>query len=337
MRAVVFERYGQPDVLRLEDIEPPVPNDDEVRIKVHAATVSRTDCALRGGEPFISRFVTGVLRPKRKVLGSDLAGEIEAVGATVTGFELGDHVFGINPWKFGTHAEFVCVRANGPLAHMPTGMTFEEAAAVCDGAILALNALRPANLQQGQVILIYGASGSIGTAGVQLARYFGANVTAVSNSKNIELVRSLGADEVIDYSQEDFTENGQTYDAILDAVGNLSFRRCRGSLKRGGVYLATDGLQNLFLSVWTRTGDKRARFSIPPRFTKNDVSFLKQLIEAGGYRAVIDRRYPLEQVIEATRYVETKQKTGNVVLTISRDSGPSARPSGSARSSTTSL
>ena len=326
MRAVVFERYGPPDVLRLEDIEAPVPKDDEVRIKVHATTVSRTDCALRGGEPFISRFVTGVLRPKRKVLGSDLAGEVEAVGATVTGFNVGDHVFGINPWKFGAHAELVCVRANGPLAHMPTGMTFEDAAAVCDGAILTLNALRPANLQQGQVILIYGASGSIGTSGVQLARYFGANVAAVSNTKDIELVRSLGADEVIDYTQEDFTENGQTYDAILDAVGNLSFSHCRGSLKRGGVYLATDGLQNLFLSVWTRTADKRASFSIPPRFTKNDVLFLKQLIEAGGYRAVIDRRYSLEQVVEATRYVETKQKTGNVVLTISGDTGASAGP-----------
>jgi NADPH:quinone reductase-like Zn-dependent oxidoreductase len=330
MRAVVFERYGPPDVLRLEDIERPVPKDDEVRVKVHATTVSRTDCALRGGEPFISRFVTGVRRPKRKVLGSDLAGEVEAVGATVTEFELGDRVFGINPWKFGAHAEFICVRANGPLAHMPTGVTFEEAAAVCDGAILALNALRPANLQRGQVILIYGASGSIGTAGVQLARNFGANVTAVSSTKNIELVRSLGAGEVIDYTQEDFSKNGQTYDAILDAVGNLSFNRCRGSLKRGGVYLATDGLQNLFLSVWTRIGDKRVRFSIPPRFTKKDVLFLKQLIEAGGFRAVIDRRYPLEQVVEATRYVETKQKTGNVVLTVSGDTGTSAGPSGSA-------
>ena len=321
MRAVVFDKYGPPDVLRLEDVERPVPKDDEVRVGVHATTVSRTDCALRGGEPFISRFVTGLRRPKRRILGSDLAGEVDAVGATVTEFEVGDRVFGINPWKFGAHAEFICMRASGALARMPAGVSFEEAAAVCDGAILALNALRPADLQKGQVILIYGASGSIGTAGVQLARYSGANVTAVCGTKDVELVRSLGADEVIDYTQEDFTKNGQTYEAILDAVGNLPFSRCRGSLKRGGAYLATDGLQNLFLSVWTRTGDKKVRFPIPPRFTKKDVVFLKELIEAGGYRAVIDRRYPLEQVVEATRYVETKQKTGNVVLAVSRDGG----------------
>jgi len=322
VRAVVHDRYGSPDVLRLEEVERPTPTDDEVRVRIHATTVSRTDCALRGAEPFVSRFVTGLRRPKRKILGSDLAGEVEAVGATVTEFEVGDHVFGINPWKFGAHAEFICMRANAALARMPASTTFEEAAAVCDGAILALNALRPADVRKGQRILIYGASGSIGTAGVQLASHFGADVTAVCNTKNVELVRSLGAGEVTDYTHEDFTKNGQTYDAILDAVGNLSFRRCRGSLKRGGVYLATDGLQNLFLAVWTaRIGDKRVRFSIPPRFTKKDVVFLRELIEAGEYRAVIDRSYPLEQVVEATRYVETKQKTGNVVLTVSRDMG----------------
>jgi NADPH:quinone reductase-like Zn-dependent oxidoreductase len=320
VRAVVHDRYGSPDVLRLEDVERPTPKDDEVRVRIHATTVSRTDTALREGKPFASRFVTGLRRPKRKILGSDLAGEVEAVGATVTEFEVGDHVFGIKPWKFGAHAEFICMRASAALARMPAGMTFEEAAAVCDGAILALNALRPADLRKGQRILIYGASGSIGTAGVQLARYFGADVSGVCNTKNVELVRSLGADEVIDHTQEDFTTSGRTYDAILDAVGNLSFRRCGGSLKRGGVYLATDGLQNLFLAVWTaRIGDKRVRFSIPPRFTKKDVVFLKELIEAGKYRVVIDRSYPLEQVVEATRYVETKQKTGNVVLTVSRD------------------
>ncbi|HEY8675707.1 MAG TPA: NAD(P)-dependent alcohol dehydrogenase [Candidatus Dormibacteraeota bacterium] len=322
MRAVVHDRYGPPEVLRLEDVERPVPKDDEVLVRIHATTVSRTDCALRGAEPLISRFVTGLLRPKRKILGSDLAGEVEAVGAAVTEFEIGDHVFGINPWKFGAHAEFICMRANASLAHMPAGMTFEEAAAVCDGAILALNALRPADLRKGQQILIYGASGSIGTAGVQLARYFGADVTAVCNTKNFELVRSLGADEVIDHTQEDFTNNGRTYDVIFDAVGKHSFKRCRSSLKRGGIYVATDHLHNVVLALWTaRFGDKRVLFPIPPRFTKNDAMFLKELIEAGKYRAVIDRSYPLEQVVEATRYVETKQKTGNVVLTLSRDGG----------------
>ena len=203
---------------------------------------------------------------------------------------------------------------------MPAGMSFDEAAAVCDGAILALNALRPANLRSGQRILVYGASGSIGTAGVQLARSFGADVTAVCETKHFELLRSLGAHEVIDYTQDDFTKNGQTYDVIFDSVGKQSFRRCRDSLKRGGFYVATDHLHNLVLAMWTaRIGDKRVLFPLPPRFTKEDVVFLKDLIDAGKYRAVIDRRYPLEQVVEATRYVETKQKTGNVVLTISHE------------------
>ena len=198
-------------------------------------------------------------------------------------------------------------------------MSFEDAAAVCDGAILALNCLRPADLQNGQRILIYGASGSIGTAGVQLARHFGADVTAVCNTKNVELARSLGADEVIDYTQEDFTQNGRSYDADSGRRRQPCVRRCRGSLKRGGVYLATDGLWNLVLTLWTtRVGDKRVRFSIPPRFNKEDVVLLRELIEAGKYRAVIDRRYPLEQVVEANRYVETRHKTGNVVLTVDR-------------------
>jgi NADPH:quinone reductase-like Zn-dependent oxidoreductase len=199
-------------------------------------------------------------------------------------------------------------------------MSFEEAAAVCDGVILALMGLRPANLRKGKSILVYGASGSIGTAGVQLARFFDADVTAVCNTKNVELVRSLGANEVIDYTQEDFTTNGQTYDVILDAVGKHSFRRCKGSLKPGGSYVATDRLQNLILAVWTsRIGDRRVLFPIPPRYRKNDVVFLKGLIEAGKYRAVIDRCYPLEDIVDATKYVETQQKTGNVVLTVDGD------------------
>ena len=327
MRAVVYDRYGPPDVLRLEEVERPVPKADEVLIKIHATTVNRSDCAVRAAKPFISRFVTGLRRPRRNILGSELAGEVEGVGASVSEFRVGDHVYGVNPWNFGAHAEFICMQETAPLALKPTGMTFQQAAAVCDGAILALSCLRPAaealtwlrpaDLRKGQRILIYGASGSIGTAGVQLARYFDARVTAVCNTKNLELVRSLGADEVIDYTQEDFTKNGQTYDVIFDAVGKHSFRRCRDSLKRGGSYLATDGFQNLMLALWTsRIGDKKVIFQIPPRYTKKDVLFLKELIEAGRYRAVIDRCYPLEDVVEAARYVETEQKTGNVVLTI---------------------
>jgi NADPH:quinone reductase-like Zn-dependent oxidoreductase len=322
MRAVVYDRYGPPEVLRIEEVDRPVPKDNEVLIRIRAATVSRTDTGLRSAELFASRFISGLLRPKRRILGSDLAGEIEAVGASVTEFKVGDHVFGINPWKFGTHAELICMPENAALAHMPAGMAFDEAAAVCDGAILALNALRPARIRQGQRILVYGASGSIGTAGVQLARSFGADVTAVCKTKDFELVKSLGADEVIDYTQEDFTKNGHLYDVIFDSVGKQSFSRCRNSLQRGGFFVATDHLHNLVLALWTaRIGDKHVLFPIPPKFTKQDVVFLKELIEAGRYRAVIDRRYPMEDVIEAARYVETKQKTGNVVLTITDNHG----------------
>jgi len=318
LKAVVYDRYGAPDVQRLEDVEKPVPQADEVLVRIHATTVTRSDCAIRVGKPFISRFIFGLRRPKQRILGTELSGEIEAVGAAVSQFAVGDQVFGTTKeFTFGAHAEFICLRESGPVAHKPARMSFEEAAAVCDGAILALMGLRPSGLRKGKSILVYGGSGSIGTAGVQLATYFAADVTAVCGMKNLELVRSLGADRVIDYTKEDFTKNGETYDVIFDAVGKLSFRRCRGSLKPGGIYVATDGLRNLILAPWTsRIGDKKVLFPIPPRYTKEDVLFLKELIEAGRYRAVIDRRYPLEDVVEATRYVETEQKTGNVVLTV---------------------
>lgn len=317
MRAVVFDRYGPPEVLRLHDAQRPAPKDNEVLIKVRATTVNRTDTGVRQGKPFFSRFISGFPRPRWKILGTEIAGEIETTGPAVTEFAAGDQVFGINAWRFGAHAEFVCMRERAALARKPAGMSPEEAAAVCDGAILALGCLRPAQLRQGKTILIYGASGSIGTAGVQLAKYFGADVTAVCNTTNIDTVKSLGADQVIDYTHEDFTTTGHTYDVIFDAVGKHSFQRSKGSLNPGGMYLATDHLQNLALALWTsRIGDNRVVFPIPPKYTKKDVLFLKQLIEAGNYRAVIDRSYPLDQVIEATRYVETEQKTGNVVLTI---------------------
>ena len=326
MRAVVYNRYGPPDVLRLEDVDRPVPEEDEVLVRIHATTVTRADCATREANrrsgvlvSVISRLISGIRRPRQRILGTELAGEVEAAGAAVTEFAVGDHVFGSSGFSFGAHAEFICMRESARIAHKPAGMTFEEAAAICDGALNALWCLRLANLRQGQRVLIYGASGAIGTAGVQLAKYFEADVTAVCNTKNLELVRSLGADRVVDYTREDFTKNGEAYDVIFDAVGKHSFRRCRSSLKPGGSYLATDGLRNLILALWTpRIGDKKVIFSIPPRYTKKDVLFLKELLEAGKYRAVIDRSYPLEDVVDATRYVETEQKTGNVVLTVSR-------------------
>ena len=324
MRAVVFDRYGPPDVLRLEDVQRPVPKEAEVLVKVHATTVNRLDCATREANrrsglalSFMSRLVFGLRRPKQRVLGTEFAGEVEAVGAAVSEFAVGDRVFGSSGLSFGAHAEFMCMRESARIAHMPAGMTFEEAAPVCDGALNALTCLKQADLRKGRRILIYGASGAIGTAGVQLARYFGADITAVCNTKNLELVKSLGADRVIDYTKEDFTRNGETYHVIFDAVGKHSFRRCRGSLEPSGIYLPTDGFVNLILALVTpRLGGKKVLFQIPPRQTKQDVLFLKELIEAGKYRPVIDRRYPLEDVVEATRYVETEQKTGNVVLTI---------------------
>ncbi len=314
MRAVVHDRYGPPEVLRVEEVEKPVPGDDEVLVKIHATTVNRTDCGLRKAKPFVSRFFTGIRRPKRRILGMEFAGEIEAVGRAVTGFAVGDPVFGVK--GSGAHAEFVAVRESAPIAHKPSGMTFEEAAAICDGAALALACFRKADLREGQRLLVYGASGSVGTAGVQLARHFGADITAVSNTKNLELAKSLGADRVIDYTQDDFTKNGETYDVVFDAVGKLTFARSRRSLGPGGVFVGTDGFLNLFLALPTKwIGDKRVKLGIT-RYSKEDVLFLKELVEAGEYRAVIDRRYPLEDVVEATRYVETGQKTGNVVLTV---------------------
>jgi len=320
VRAVVQDSYGAPDVQRLADVERPVPEADEVLVKIHATTVTRTDCGIRAGEPFLIRLFFGLRRPKQPILGTELAGVVETVGAAVKEFSVGDRVFGsTSAFRTGTHAEFVCLKESAPLAQMPAGMTFEQAAPLTDGAVLALMCLEAADLRKGQKILVYGASGSIGTAGVQLAKYFDADVTAVCNTKNVELVRSLGADRVIDYTQEDFTKNGQTYDVIFDAVGKHSYRRCKGSLSRGGVYVATDGFKNLFLALWTsHLGDKKVLFPIPPHYTKKNVLFLKDLVEAGRFRAVIDRCYPLDDVVEATRYVETQQKTGNVVLTVSR-------------------
>jgi NADPH:quinone reductase-like Zn-dependent oxidoreductase len=317
MRAVVHDRYGPPEVLRLEEVERPVPRDGEVLIRVRATTVTRTDTGFRSAEYFISRFFTGLRRPRQRISGMELAGVVEAIGRSVTEFSVGDEVFGVK--SFGAHAEFVCMRAAGPLFLQPAGISFEAAAAATDGAALALACLRKAGLRAGQSVLVYGASGAVGTAGVQLARHLGADVTAVCNTKSVELVRSLGAREVIDYTLADFTRNGRTYDVIFDAVGKTSFRRCRRSLKPGGFFVDTDpGFMGhlLPLSLLTRwVGSRRVGMGIT-RYSKEDVRFLAELMAAGEYRPVIDRVYPLEDAVEASRYVETGQKTGNVVLRV---------------------
>ena len=328
VRAVVYDQYGPPEVLRLEEVERPVPEDDEVLIRIHASTVNRTDCGWRAAAPFITRAFLGLRRPRNRILGSELAGEVEAVGPAVKEFAVGDRVFGMS--YFGGHAEFSAERERAPIARMPPGMTFEEAAAACDGAIIALCCLRKAQPLKGKSVLVYGASGAVGTAAVQLTRHFGSHVTAVCNTKNLELVRSLGADEVIDYTQEDFTKNGKTYDVVFDAVGKHSFRRCRRSLKPDGRYLETD-LGFLWhvplLALLTKlVGRKKVTLGIT-KYTKVDVVFIRGLFEAGEYRPVIDRRYPLEEVVEATRYVEAGEKTGNVLLTVTQP-GDDARVRG---------
>jgi NADPH:quinone reductase-like Zn-dependent oxidoreductase len=317
VRAVLHDRYGPPDVLRVADVERPVPKDDEILVRVHATTVTRTDCGLRKARPFFIRYWTGLRRPKYRTLGMEFAGEVEAAGAAVGEFAVGDHVFGVK--GYGANAEFVCVREGAPVAHKPAAMPFEEAAAVCDGACSAMSCLRQAGVREGHRIVVYGASGSIGSAAVQIAKQLGAYVTAVCNTKNVELVRSLGADEVVDYQREDFAKRGETYDLVFDAVGKHSFRRCRRALNPGGTFMTTDGgfMWHVPL-LWLATkwiGDKRVKAGIA-RYKKEDVLLLKELIEDGKYRPVIDRRYPLEDVVEATEYVETQQKTGNVVLTL---------------------
>jgi NADPH:quinone reductase-like Zn-dependent oxidoreductase len=316
MRAVVHDGYGPPEVLRLEDVEPPVPKENEVLVKVRASTVTRSDCGYRGADPFFSRIFTGLRAPKQRIMGTELAGEVEAVGATVTEFAVGDRVFGL---RSGANAELVCVREHGALAHIPGRLSFEEAAALSDGPGIANACMKAGGVGAGQSVVVYGASGSIGTATVQLAKALGAEVTAVCDTARVDLVRSLGADEVIDYTQEDFTRNGRTYDVVIDAVGKHSFRRCRRSLKAGGTYVETD-LGFMWhvppLALLTRwLGDKRVRLPIP-KYTKEDVLLVKRLVEEGRYRPVIDRTYPLEEVVEATRYVEAGYKTGNVVLTL---------------------
>ncbi|MFL5679298.1 MAG: NAD(P)-dependent alcohol dehydrogenase [Chloroflexota bacterium] len=317
MKAVVQHRYGAPDVLRIEDVARPVPKDDEILIRVRAATVSQTDTHARGAHPFFWRLVAGLRRPKRwQTLGVDLAGEVEAVGSAVTGFEVGDAVFGSPTSYFGTHAEFVCSRTDRALALKPAGLSFEEAAAVYDGGSQALSALRQGDVKAGSRVLIYGASGSLGTAAVQLAKHLGAHVTGVTSTKHVELVRSLGADEVIDYTQQDFAKAGRTYDVIIDAVGKTTFRRSRRALDPDGVYVETDGFENVLVWIGMRLARrKRLRFATGGR-SREYIDVLKQAIEAGAYRPVIDRVYPMDQVADAHRYVEAWHKTGNVVLTI---------------------
>ncbi len=296
MKAVVCTKYGSPDGLKLLEVEKPTPGDDEVRVRIHATTVTFGDAMLRRMPlplRMVFRFVGGIGR--NRTLGHEFAGEIESIGKDVARFRIGDPVFASTGNRAGAHAEYVCVPEDGMMAIKPANLTYEQAAAVPIGANTALHILRKANIQPGQKVLIYGASGSVGTYAVQLAKAFGGEVTGVCGTPSLELVKSLGADHVIDYTREDFTESGQTYDVIFDSVRKTSPSRCRGSLKEDGLYLST---------------------ASPTKEEAGNLVFLKELIEAGKLRPVIDRRYPLEAIAEAHRYVDGGHKRGNVVITV---------------------
>jgi NADPH:quinone reductase-like Zn-dependent oxidoreductase len=319
MKAAVHTRYGSPDVIELKDVEKPVPGDDQVLIRVRATTVNRTDCAALRGTPRLARVIYGLRGPKNPILGNEFAGEVESIGNAVTMFKPGDRVFGYNDATYGGHAEYVTSSERGMLAIMPENLSFTDAAPTAEGAHYALKDIRKADVKSGQKVLVIGASGAIGSASVQILKHLGAEVTAVCGTRNVELVKSLGADHVLDYTKEDFTRTDDQYDFIHDAVGKSSFGACRRLLKQGGVYCPSElGFlaQNPFLALWTsRFGSKKVIFPVP-RSSKDDMLFLKNLIETGAFKPVIDRHYPLDDIAEAYRYVETGHKTGNVVIIV---------------------
>ena len=323
MKAIVYTKYGPPEVLKLVEIEKPVPNENEVLVKIFATTVTATECTFRKGEPYFSRLFTGLTKPKITRLGEELAGEIEAVGKDVKLFKKGDKIFGTAGPKFGANAEYICIPEDGVIAPKPSNMSYEEAASAVDGFLTALPFLRDkGKIKSGQRVLINGASGSVGSAAVQIAKYFGAEVTGVCSTANLEMVKSIGADNVIDYTKEDFTKTGETYDIIFDAVGKISFSKCKNSLNRKGIFLeAGIGLAIMRHVLLTSFfGSRKAKIAAtglrPPNERKKDLLLLKELMEAGKIKPVIDRSYPLEQIAEAHRYVDKGHKKGNVVITV---------------------
>jgi NADPH:quinone reductase-like Zn-dependent oxidoreductase len=321
MKAAVHTRYGPPEVVRICDVDRPAVGDRDLLVQVHATTVNRTDCAYRAARPSFMRLFTGMTRPRRTIMGTEFAGEVTAVGRSVRSFAIGDRVFGYNEGAFGAHAEYVSVPADGSVATVPAGMTFEQVAAGTEGAHYALAFIRHAGTRAGHDVLVYGASGAIGSAAVQLLKSLGATVTAVCGTTNLALVTDLGADRVVDYTVDDFTHDEQTYDAVFDAVGKSTFGRCRRLLKPAGVYVSAElgpWAQNVVLGLVTPLLPGRTvRFPFP-RHNQAIVRRLRELMESGGFTPVIDRRYPLDQIVEAYRYVEAGQKVGNVVITVVR-------------------
>jgi NADPH:quinone reductase-like Zn-dependent oxidoreductase len=325
MKAIVYTKYGPPEVLRLKEVEKPVPKENEILVKIKATTVTVADIRSRSFTVppafwLPARITLGFRQPKKEILGMELAGEVESVGGSVTKFKEGDQVFAASLVDFGAYAEYKCLPEDGPVAIKPYNLTYGEAAAIPIGARTALYFLRKANIQNGQKILVYGASGSVGSYAVQIAKYFGANVTGVCSTANLELVKSLGADQVIDYTAEDFSVTGETYDVIFEAVNKSSFSSCMNSLKKDGTYINVTvplpGVQML----WTKlTGNKKLLLSRNSPETPEALEFLKELVETGKLKVVIDRHYPFEEIVEAHRYVEKGHKKGNVIITVEQN------------------
>lgn len=319
MKAAVYSKYGPPEVVGIEEVDKPSPGPNELLVKVYATTVNRTDCGFRSAMYVISRLFSGLFRPKFRILGSEFAGIVVEAGIDVTLFKTGDRVFGYNDTKFGAHAEYMVLAETDAIATIPEGMTFEQAAPITEGAHYALCDIRAAKVKNGDDVLVYGASGGIGSAAVQLLKYFGANVTAVCGTENTEVVKSLGPDRVIDYKTQDFAKTDQKFDFIFDAVGKSSFGQCKPLLKKNGVYISTElgkNSENIFLALFTPlAGGKKVLFPLPS-IKKEDVIFLKNLVETGKYKPLIDRSYPLDKIVDAYRFVEKGQKVGNVVITM---------------------
>lgn len=322
MKSIVYTKYGSPDVLQLKEVEKPVPKDYELLIRVHATTVNRTDCATIRAIPFFMRIVTGLFKPKKQIPGTEFAGEIEAVGKKISSLKVGDKVFGFDDQGSGSHAQYMTIKEDNVII-IPDNIEYKQAAASSEGAHYAYNFINKVDLKKGQHVLVNGATGAIGSAAVQLLKYFEINVTAVCATKNIELVKSLGVNKVIDYTKEDFAKDKQKYDFVFDTVGKSSFFKCKHLLQPGGVYISSDlgyMAQNIFLPIITSIikpiiGNKKTVFPIPTDI-RGSILLIKSLMEQDKFKAVIDREYPLEQIVEAYKYVEKGQKTGNVVITV---------------------
>ncbi|HEV7347844.1 NAD(P)-dependent alcohol dehydrogenase [Telluribacter sp.] len=319
MKAATYTEYGPPSVLKVQEVARPVPKDNEVLVRVHAATVNRTDCAMLRAKPFIMRFFTGLRRPRNPIPGTEFAGQVEAMGKDVTAFKVGDRVFGFEDIGLSTQAQYLTLAEDRALTHIPKGTSYEQAAASSEGTHYAYNFINKISLVAGQKVLVNGATGAIGSAAVQLLKFYGARVTAVCATRNLELVKALGAERVIDYSREDFTQQDEKYHYVFDTVGKSSYGRCKPLLLPGGAYISSElgyGAQNIFLALVTPlAGATKVIFPIPSDYKKS-IRLVRDLTEQGKYRAVIDSTYPLDQIAEAYRFVETGQKVGNVVVTM---------------------